>query len=155
MRSVPKCVLTNWWPSNLSGGDCKTKLKTLYKRWVLVPCGAVLMWGFQQEQWCSFLLLTAREFLSISPASQTICVLFSASGASLVVPEQFSRGKKQSLQQVASGLPAATLELEQILTTFFIILKSCEWLNFFETLFFDSEIFSFYPCQSIWEMRWI
>lgn len=31
MRSVPKCVLTNWWPSNLSGGDCKTKSKTLYK----------------------------------------------------------------------------------------------------------------------------
>lgn len=32
-------------------------------------------WGFEQEQWCSFLLLTAREFLSFSPASQTICNL--------------------------------------------------------------------------------
>lgn len=73
---------------------------------------------------------------------------FAASGASLVAPEQFSREKKaKSSGSGCSGLAAATLELEQILTTFVIILKWCEWLNFLET-FFDSEICSFFHVKA-------
>lgn len=94
---------------------CAYKLVTIKFKWwglqnkvenFIQKVSASALWGcvdvgVEQEQQCSFLLLTARQFLTISPASQTIYVLVCYKWGFTGSTRTILYGKKHSLQEVA------------------------------------------------------